>query len=231
MIANEAYWPIENGVFIIPKHLSIIRSEIGKVIQQCCNTLANGTQVFIRGSMLECDQPFKYSDIDLFVIYDNYSQVEKLQDLLPYGYFYDVQLINRNHDSNDFVYNALVQCRSLQIAGDAFSYLPVNADRVFALKHWIKYCPSVIPSTITYDKTFALIYFKQLARCFGVISFLKYGLFTRDIDECIAIAKKESIELGQLLEEVRFLLEQRMDFTVDIQKVKHFLMISFDKYY
>jgi predicted nucleotidyltransferase len=230
MKVKEAYWPIENGVFIIPKHL-VIRSEIGKVIQQSCNTLTNGTQVFIRGSMLECDQPFKHSDIDLCVIYDNYAQVEELKQILPSGLFYDVQLVKRNHVSNDFVYNALLNCRSLQIAGDAFCNLPVNADKDFALKHWIKYCPSTIPSILTHDNTFSLIYFKQLTRCFGVISFLKYGLFTRDIDECIVIAKKESIDLGQQLNDIRFFLEQGLEYQVDIHKIKKHLKISFNDNY
>ena len=231
MKANEAYWPIENGVFVIPKHLSLIRSEIGKIIQQSCNNLSNGTQVFIRGSMLECHQPFKYSDIDLFVIYDNYAQVEELKQVLPSGYFYDVQLVKRNHVSNDFVYNALLNCRSLQIAGDAFSTLPVNADKDFALKHWIKYCPGAIPSILTHDNTFSLTYFKQIARCFGVISFLKYGLFTRDIDECLVIAKKESIELGHQLNEIRLFLEQGLEFEYDIKNTVKHLKLSFDYNY
>jgi hypothetical protein len=60
---------------------------------------------------------------------------------------------------------------------------------------------------------------------------LKYGLFTRDIDECIVIAKKESIDLGQQLNDIRFFLEQRLEFEVDIKNIVKHLKLSFDNNY
>jgi hypothetical protein len=227
----NAYWPIEDGSFIFPDYLESIQSHIGKEIQKCIMDIPGELQVFIRGSMLEHSNPFKHSDLDLFVIYDHYEEVEKLKYHLPKGYEYDVKMIRRFHDTDDNVLDALLHCRSKQLCGNPIIRKPIPANREFAWNHWVKYCPVMIPSKLNSQDPYALIYFKLLTRCFGVISFLKEGLFTRDINECIQIAGNESAEYGFTLKQLRLALEQKVDQIIEVNNIKENLRINFDRYY
>ena len=230
MLDINAYWPIQGGDFIYPEYLETIHSHIGKEIQKCIMNYPGELQVFIRGSMLEHSHPFKHSDLDLFVIYDHYEEVEKLKYHLPKGYEYDVKLVRRSHDTYDYVLDALLYCRSKQLCGIPIVRKHIQANKEFAWNHWVKYCPVMIPSPIHTHDPYALIHYKLLTRCYGVISYLKEGLFTRDINECIHIAGNESTEYEFTLNQIRFALEQKVDLVVEVSNIKENLRMTFDRY-
>ena len=228
---KSVYWHQEDNAFFFPKHLERIHSPFGKIIAEAVKDLDNGLQVFLRGSLLEAEHPFIYADADLFVLYDNHKQLEQLSICLPFYKFYDIKLIHQTSLGTDYVYEALLHCRSLQISGDTFVRKPVMADKKFAWEHWIKYCPATIPNQINTGTNVALIYFKLLTRCFGVLSFLKNKSFTRDIAECINIAHCEDKISSKLLTEIRECLETKMSKTFQITDCKKLLIKKFDEYY
>ena len=165
------------------------------------------------------------------MLYSQSSQLNELTGLLPPNDFYDIKLIPHASLCHDYVFNALLHCRSLQISGDKFDRKPIKADKQFAWEHWIKYCPAIIPNTIDTDNNRALIHFKLLTRCFGVLSFLKNRLFTRDVSECIAIAQSEDIGTSEILTEIRECLEGEKSKTFHVAEIKKLLIQKFDEYY
>ena len=76
-----------------------------------------------------------------------------------------------------------------------------------------------------------LIHFKLLARCFGVISFLKRKQFTRDVDACISFAGEEEKTTANLLTDMRHALEQGTHRTFEIKTIKADLFKLFDTYF
>lgn len=228
---EAVYWQIKNDYFIFPHHLQKICSAPGRIIEETVKKTETRLQIFLRGSLLEYENPFARADVDLFVLYNHSSQLNELSEILPKNDYYDIKLIPQGRLSDDYVFNVLLQCRSLQISGDKFERIPVKADKQFAWEHWIKYCPAMIPDRIDTQSAMALIYFKLLTRCFGVLSFQRHKLFTRDISECIKIAKNENSNVFILLKEMRECLESKKTKLYNVADVKKLLMNRFDEYY
>lgn len=225
------YWQVRNGEFIFPNHLNNIYSLPGKKIKEALKNTDTNLQIFLRGSLLENKLPFARADADLFVLYNHTSQLNELKNILPPNVFYDIKLIPKEILQNDFVYYALLHCRSLQISGEKIKRIPIKADKQFAWEHWIKYCPPMLPDRIDTQNNISLIHFKLLTRCFGVLSFLKDKLFTRDISECIAIAKSEESNSAKILNEMRKCLEYNKPKTFYVADIKKLLIKKFDNYY
>ena len=154
-----------------------------------------------------------------------------MSDVLPVGPNYDIKLINSNSGSIDYVNNVLLNCRSLQLCGNSFSPQSIAADKRFAWEHWLKYSPHLIPSSISCNNPKSVVYFKILCRCFGVLSFLKYKAFTRDITTCIDLAYLESRLIGTLIDKMRSSLESCDKVSVDIRPLKDLLRERFDDYF
>jgi hypothetical protein len=230
MNSYPEYWPMmEESSFGFPDVLRVIKSERGRYLSQCIKRMDTSCQVFLRGSLLEKEYPFERADADLFVLYDRLDEARHFRGSLPAGFFYDVKFIQREKLREDFVYHALLQCRSLQIAGEELVRVPIRADKLFVWKHWLKYSLSTLPPTISSDDRWALINFKLLVRSFGVISLLKRNQFTRDIDVCIQFATSESAEIGEVLTEIRIDLENDKAFEVPIAKMKAKCRTLFDQ--
>jgi hypothetical protein len=215
---GSVYWQIRNGYFVFPKYLENIYSKTGRSIEQYVKSNETLLQIFLRGSLLENERPFARADADLFVLYNNPSQLNELSGLLPTYHYYDIKLIPQANICDDYVFNALLHCRSLQISGGKFDRKPIKADKQFAWEHWVRYCPADFPNIINTSDSFGLIYFKLLTRCFGVLSYLRYKKFTRDISECINIAQKEYPEGAEILSELRQCLENRNNEVFNIRK-------------
>lgn len=223
------FWEISEGRFLRDWQLNAVRSTEGQRLAQCLGSPEEGIQVFLRGSLLECAAPFERADADLFVFYDQPDQLRALSDLLPEGYSYDIKAIPRSRIGEDFVYHALLHCRSLQIGGPHLAAEPVDADKVFAWKHWVKYCPALIPGTIDTSGPMALIHFKLLTRCFGVLSFLRDRRFTREIGACIDFAETEETGTADRLREIRGALEARSGGIYPVGGIKKRLARRFDE--
>lgn len=231
MVNESTYWQIEGDYFTFPENLKVVKSRLGNEIKTILSSIDNGTQIFLRGSLLEKEKPFKNADVDLFVIYDDNTQLNFLNEKLEQSYNYDIKLIKRGKRQNDFVYNALLQCRALQICGIKYNRTKVKADKKFAWEHWIQYCPVKLPNTINTSNRFSLIHFKLLTRCFGVISYLKIRKFTRDISECINIAKIEAQEYAETLVKLRYCLENQIEESFNVHDLKLLLINKFDEYF
>ncbi len=229
---NEiVYWEIKDEHFTFPDYLKVVKSCRGNELKNLFVTIDNSTQIFLRGSLLEQEKPFEKADIDLFVIYEDCTQLQILKDTLQSGDNYDIKLMQRHNFQDNYVFNALLQCRSLQICGEELYRSKIKADKQFAWEHWVQYCPAAMPNIINTEDRFALIHFKLLTRCFGVLSFLRFRKFTRDISECINIAKKEYLEGAETLFKIRYCLENQKDETFSVHKLKLTLMKKFDEYF
>lgn len=230
MKVENVYWPIDNGFFTFPNHLEVIKSSRGIKIKDTLKGIDNGLQIFLRGSLLENMRPFERSDIDLIVIYENHSQLYLLRKKLQTDEFYDIKLVRRVSFSENYTAHALLNCRAVQICGQEYCRNIIKADKQFAWEHWIQYCPAGLPNTIDASSPFALIHFKSIARCFGVLSYLKVREFTRDITECINVAADEHPESARILTMLREALEQQVPGIVGISDIKRFLIDRYDKY-
>lgn len=228
---QKVYWQIKNEEFVFPDYLENINSAPGRQIEEAVKYCNKELKIFLRGSLLENDKPFEGADADLFVVYNHSNQLYELRNLLPSNLFYDIKLIPNLEFMNDYVFDALLHCRSRQIFGDKLERKSIKADKKFAWEHWIKYCPAIIPDNINTSKNTSLIHFKLLTRCFGVLSFLKNKSFTRDISECITIACKEFPEGAEILSNMRYCLENKKDKSFSVYKIKVILMKKFDEYF
>lgn len=228
---ESAYWQVRNGEFVFPDHLKNIHSLPGQKIEAAFKNTDTKLQIFLRGSMLENEYPFIGADVDLFVLYTHSSQLNELKNILPQNDYYDIKLIPQASLCNDYVFDALLHCRSLQISGNSFNRKPIKADKQFAWEHWKKYCPAIIPDRIDTSNNSALIYFKLLTRCFGVLSFLKNRSFTRDVSECIAIALIEDTSKSDILTDMRRCLESKKTKIFYVADIKKLLIQKFDEYY
>ncbi|MFM7053149.1 MAG: hypothetical protein ACKOX7_00260 [Bacteroidota bacterium] len=88
----------------------------------------------------------------------------------------------------------------------------------------------MIPNNLDASSKYALIHFKLLTRCFGVLSFLKYNLFSRDITDCIGFANHENVLLGNQLAVIRKALECSQKQLFDLRDIKSHLFSRFDMY-
>jgi len=228
---ESVYWQIMDGDFVFPNYLAKISSEPGRKIAEAVKNTDTVLQIFLRGSLLENECPFSDADADLFVLYTHSFHLNELKNILPPNDFYDIKLISHSVVNNDYVFHALLHCRSLQICGKKFDRNPIKADKKFAWEHWVQYCPAILPNIINTADGMALIHFKLLTRCFGVLSYLRNRKFTRDISECINIAQKEYPEGGEILLKLRQCLENRINETFNIYKLKWALIKKFDEYY
>jgi len=223
------FWEIQNGRFLRPQSLDAIRSEKGRILADVVAQIDNGLKVFLRGSLLECPNPFTDADADLFIIFKDFGQLEALRGILPHNYNYDIKQIREGDEGSDFVYHALLHCRSLQLCGEPLFDAPVYADKEFAWRHWVKYCPALIPSVIDSSNSWSLIHFKLLVRCFGVLSFLRDRRFTREIGPCITFAEMENPQMGQKLKKMRVSIENHSADTFALGEIKAHLANRFDE--
>lgn len=221
-------WPVMDGHFIYPRSLDVIRSESGRSLARRLRGLDNGMQVFLRGSRLESEEPFHRADCDLLVVYDSRDQIRELAAVLPSNIIYDIRLIPRARHAENFDVYALLHCRSHQLCGPPMQRTPIAADSDFAWRHWLQYCPAGIPSTLDSRSSHALFHFKSLVRCFGVLSFLREGKFTRDIHTCIAIAGERDPAFAHKLIGLRNSLERAHAATMDVHDILRHLSTEFD---
>ena len=226
----DPYWKTRQGIFLpfSEQNLSYESQEFIKDVK----TLNASEHILIRGSFIETQHPFKYSDLDIFVIYTDHRRQElyrQLQDLT--NRILDLKWVKADYLQEDFVYYALLAHRSLQITGDPLTFTPLNADRDFAWKHWVKYFPVGLPDLLNSSEQFSVIFFKQLIRCFGVIEFLKNGQFTRDIGACINFAKKIEPSMGDQLYQIRNSIETKEKRTNNIIYIKNKLRELFDVFF
>lgn len=225
------FWEIRNGYFVYPSFLEGIKSCRGQKLASNLSQINNGLRVFLRGSLVETLYPFEKSDADIFAIYNDISQLGHLHKLLENELYPDIKIYHVDFLDKNFVARALLECRSVQVCGLPWKRSYIPADKAFAWNHWLIYCPALIPPNLNTNDCRSLIFFKLITRCFGVISFLKFRRFTREISACIDLAHVESVIAGNILEKWRKALEENHDIEIDISFVKNLLHKLFDRYF
>ena len=227
----DPYWEMTNGWFrpFAPDEASL--STEARELISGIRALKAPESIYLRGSVLESAAPFPAADLDLFIIHVDGRRRELRADLQwltrrPL----DIKWLQTEDLNTDYVFRALLAHRSVHVSGPAQPLEACRVDQEFCWKHWVTYCIAAMPPKLECDHRRALIYFKQLTRCVGVIMLLKEQRFTRDIAACISYAETLGSELYSTLSRLRVGVETRVDATIDIRLAKRELAGLFDRW-
>ena len=226
----QAYWAVNNGYFS-PFDIDYNQiSEEGLIFIQNVERLPFQDPLFVRGSLIESQNPFHLSDVDIIVIHsqeDRHQAAHKLQRLTHRTL--DIKWLSREEFDRDLTQRALATHRSIQIAGPRLILSPIPTDFDFIWEHWCTYFPMGLPKKLHSEDPFGLIFMKHVIRCFGVLSFMENPkCFTRDIDQCLHIAAYYDSNMSQKLQKFRRSLELGHKDSLDITDVIQFLILEFD---
>ena len=222
-------WPICDGHFtpfrFEPARLSAEAASLVEGLQ----ALDRPESIYLRGSILEQTTPFVAADLDLFVIHPHQhleSFLAELSSLTSRGP--DIKWLSPDKLAKNPMFQALLFHRSMHISGPSFPQVSSKADTNFCWRHWVEYGVVDLPSHLHCSSPYAVIHFKRLVRCFGVILLLRKGQFSRDIGFCIEYAGSLRTTDKNLLTKTRKALEQKKPIEVDIRGVKQRLIELFD---
>lgn len=176
---------------------------------QLCVSIANLLEVFeavsfyLRGSMIEHENPHINADIDLYVIHqlNNFPRetaLEIIARLSNLHRFIDLHIFNQKEINLDLPNRLLLYSRSIHILGPEIKFQPITIDRNMIEMHWKAYNPNFAPDIMHSSVRSRVCALKNLTRCFGLISLIERNIFTRDIRECLDYAKTfdEAIHLN-----------------------------------
>jgi len=185
--------------------------------------------IHLRGSVLESPAPFHRSDLDLIVVHRGDRRLALQRDVAALTRRdVDLKWIEEGALQEDFVYYALLAHRAVHVAGPRMELSPLRADREFAWRHWVRYFPAGLPGQLDCSCRWSVVFFKQLARCLGVLMFLREGVFTRDIDACLAYAPAIPGCDAQELLALRRALDQGVPENRPISHLRRSLIRAFD---
>ena len=188
--------------------------------------------IYLRGSVLEQERPFLCADLDLFIV-DGPPERQRLWQALSRltARPLDVKWLQGHAITARPVFSALLAHRSLHVSGAPLELADHHPDPDFCWQHWVEYGVADFPSHLQCASPHAVLDFKRLVRCFGVILLLREGRFTRDISACIEYAGQLRPADRMLLSELRLALEQRRTLRVDVRGLKHHLIALFDRHW
>ena len=188
-----------------------------------------GISIFIRGSVVESHRPFSRSDLDIIAVAPTRPTVENLSHFCNVSLrTLDLKRFSHAQLKADLNQLALLRHRSIQVCGPDLNISAIKADFDFAWKQWCTYFPIGLPPEIDSQDRWAIIHFKLFARCFGVLSLLYNGCFTRDIDSCIEVSEQFIPKAASLLKNLREDLEQQKAGCWSIQEFIPLLCQLFD---
>ena len=111
----------------------------------------------------------------------------------------DLYWITQQNLNNDIPQNLLFSTSSIQLSGPEISTIKVMYNSEFVLTHFKRYNPSFAPDLMYSDLRSRVCALKNLTRCFGLISLIENGIFSRNIDECLILAKVKNKKIYDLL--------------------------------
>ena len=148
---------------------------------------------YLRGSMVESDNPHINADIDLYLIHKNGIIKEDIDLLLSnmakYNRPVDLHIFNVKDFEDEIPNRLLLNTRSLHLAGPEVNFESVKVNPEMILQHWLCYNPDFAPDIMFSSVKSRVCALKNLTRCFGLINLIEEGYFTRDIPECMGISK------------------------------------------
>ena len=108
----------------------------------------------------------------------------------------------------------------MRVSGPDPALEPVACDEDFAWRHWLTYFPAGLPSEIHSTDRFAIYAWKCAARSFGVLSLMRDGRYTRDVDACLGFAEEVAPEAAHTLAALRGALERREPVEIALSQVR-----------
>jgi hypothetical protein len=184
---------------------------------------------YLRGSILESEQPHVNADIDLYILHND-KKIELnfisylLDELSIYKRYIDLHIIELKKLDKDIPNRLLLYCRSLHLKGPKIIFSPVYADASMLVSHWYAYNPEFAPDIMFSSIRSRVCALKNLTRCFGLLSLYKRGVFTRDIQECLSYAKYLDDGIGRELEFNWNQVEIRQP--LFLKNIKRFLVVT-----
>jgi len=200
------WWPTEGGFFL---SFPVSRAQLGpeaSALARRLEALRLPGSVFLRGSVVESSVPFAGSDVDVLLLSDGDFRSSAFDGLS--ARMLDLKPLTRKRLRRDLVQHALVAHRALRVSGPDPALEPVACDEEFAWRHWLAYFPAGLPARIDSSDRYALYHFKCAARSFGVLSLLRDGRYTRDVDACMDFADAISPDAAHTLRRLRATLER-----------------------
>ncbi len=221
-------WKYKEGYFL-PVDWSVINlsNEAEKIIVALQNSPVQNASVLLRGSIIEQSKPHFAADIDILILTENLRKLRfDFSALTKFGRFLDIVCIDISNERDEVLYT-LARTRSIHICGNKFSNGKIKVSKQLLVDHWLKYAPFRLPNILSSVKNRRLSEVKQIIRSVGIIYFLKYNKFSRDIRTCINWAKIESKEIGEEVEQLFKTVSSNKQTTFDIRKIKAWLKFNF----
>lgn len=155
---------------------------------------------YLRGSILESERPHINADIDLYLIHQgkriHFDFISNLvNELSIYNRYVDLHVVNFKDLERDIPNRLLLYCRSLHLKGPKIEFSPVHADSSMLVSHWNAYNPYFAPDIMFSTVRSRVCALKNLTRCFGLLSLYERRIFTREISECLSVAKDLDVEI------------------------------------
>jgi len=182
-------WTIKDGLF---ERKYLQENEFCSSLK--CDLIPfNKYSIYLRGSMVEDDNPHLNADIDIYIIHKNgiiKKDIERLlYDLSKYNRPVDLHIFHANDFEEEIPNRLLLNTGSIHLTGPKVTFEPVEANQEMIMQHWILYNPGFAPDIMYSSVKSRVCALKNLTRCFGLISLIENHSFTRDIPDCLDIAK------------------------------------------
>jgi YD repeat-containing protein len=132
----------------------------------------------------------------------------------------DVKLLTRERLRRDLIQHALLAHRAVRVSGPDPALDLIASDDEFAWRHWLAYFPAGLPARINASDRLALYAWKCAVRSFGVLSLIRDGRFTRDVDACLGFAQAVAPDATRTLVRARRALELRQQVDIRFSDVR-----------
>lgn len=225
-------WEINNGYF---QPFSIKSTLLSKAIIDDISKIRfeSDVSVYLRGSCYEEEKPHPKSDIDIIIIgtkWDKYI-IENIHSCLK-KYNRPVE-ISFSYDSEIIFYFSmllLLNTRSKLIFGKERHFPPVPANLQAMTDHYYRYCYFLLPDVLSSPINQRVHELKNLTRNFGIIYFMRYGFFARDIYTCTKWAFELNYSIGDKLNYFWNQINNSKDILMkmDITTIKDFLKNNYE---
>ena len=156
--------------------------------------------VHVRGSFLEECIPSIQADIDLYIIFHsttiNVEYIELVKkSLTDFERIIDIHGFTLNRIQRTPVEFFLFQTMSYYLCGKEIGKQKIKIDSNLIRALWDAYNPEFAPDILYSNRLSRVCALKNLTRCFGLISLIESGVFSRNIAICLGYAKVQNIEI------------------------------------
>lgn len=223
-MSENQIWSINNGYFT-PFKINISRNAeyVLSILKDI--RITPDQSIYLRGSFLESNKLYPSSDIDIFLVSENFEtkSVDEIKNKLNFtNRNIEIVLLSKNQIKNNPYHRLLLHTRSLLISGKKINFEPVKADLETMRDHLFHYKPFMLAPHLSKNKNIRIIQLKQITRAYGILYFLYQNEFSRDIQTCSNWAKEINYSAGIFLEEMWSTIDFTSSYeTVDLSFIKN----------